>query len=307
MLSNLFKNNKTVAIFSFAVAVFVFVTASLVANNNTNILSEASLPNTYPRLSLSCLDCSANRLNRLCFNRLKKTSYCTSAPVNDPYANCVSCPITLTSYPTRYPTMTSYPRVTPTLYPRPTCVPWPTCTPGTVCPAFPIDNSGYWCLPTVYPEPTCVPPPPCVYSEPFCGGIAPPPGGWCPITPTPTCSKYETICDPAYPNVECRPKLVCVTTPTPQICLQQFTWGRNITTRECKLFPTSCMPDGWVRDPSCNPTASPYPTGPYPTRIYPPTGYVCPSPPYCNGRLEVKQGDPTAGMYPCPEYFCIAQ
>lgn len=43
-------------------------------------------------------------------------------------------------------------------------------------------------------------------------------------------------------------------TPTPSpksICAQVLTPARNLQTNECRVFPNSCIPKGWIRTPSC--------------------------------------------------------
>ncbi|MBI4058187.1 hypothetical protein HY408_00300 [Candidatus Gottesmanbacteria bacterium] len=40
--------------------------------------------------------------------------------------------------------------------------------------------------------------------------------------------------------------------PSLQVCLLQNTRGRDVETQVCKLFETTCLPDGWVRDQSCD-------------------------------------------------------
>ncbi len=55
-------------------------------------------------------------------------------------------------------------------------------------------------------------------------------------------------------------------TPSPSspVCAQVVTRARNTTTNECKDFPDSCIPAGWVVDSNCTPTPSltPSPTPP---------------------------------------------
>jgi len=145
------------------------------------------------------------------------------------------------------------------------------------------------------PTPGCIPRPSCVDNPPYC--LLPEPiGGWCKIT------------------------------PTPRLCLQVFTPARNKLTGECKLFPTSCLPDGWVADRSCvpspttvtriTPTCVPPPpcvfSEPY-CAIAPPEGgwcpttttyKKCPTPPPCRGTLIY--GDPSPNdVNRCPVYRCI--
>jgi hypothetical protein len=67
-------------------------------------------------------------------------------------------------------------------------------------------------------------------------------------------------------------------TPAPTdgvICGQAFTWGRNTTTGECKLFPTTCLDEGYVADQGCALTGTPAPTA---TRTPTPTPTKTPTP-----------------------------
>ncbi|MBI5045209.1 MAG: hypothetical protein HZC02_04745 [Candidatus Levybacteria bacterium] len=56
--------------------------------------------------------------------------------------------------------------------------------------------------------------------------------------------------------------LASTITPSPSpICLQVITDARNSSTNACQTFPTSCLPEGWVQDPTCSPTTiSPSPS-----------------------------------------------
>lgn len=80
--------------------------------------------------------------------------------------------------------------------------------------------------------------------------------------------------------------------PTPQNCLQVFTWGRNVKTQECSLFPSSCLPDGWIADKGCLLTGTPPVT--------------CPTPPACPSGYTLIYGDPRPTGQ-CPLYRCVAQ
>lgn len=91
------------------------------------------------------------------------------------------------------------------------------------------------------------------------------------VTPLPTiyCDKFDPITGKMLP---------CTTPiPTTQACLQVQTWGRNIQTKECRLFSNSCMPAGWLEDKSCSQSPTPIPTN---------IGCPAVTPPMCaNGRL----------------------
>jgi len=80
--------------------------------------------------------------------------------------------------------------------------------------------------PSISPKPTCTPRPACLDQEPRCMFKMEPIGGWCP--------KKITI--------------------TPQYCLQVMTPARNLTTKECKTFSNSCIPEGWMKDSACSET-----------------------------------------------------
>lgn len=116
------------------------------------------------------------------------------------------------------------------------------------------------------PSPTCTLMPPCLYREPFCAMKPPePPGGWCPppTSPTPYCIPIPIGCgtQPDGSTVVCDPppgQKYCPTpTATPELCRPAFTHARNKLTGVCKLFPTSCLPDGWYADRSCQLSPTP--------------------------------------------------
>jgi len=57
------------------------------------------------------------------------------------------------------------------------------------------------------------------------------------------------------------PILVCPSiSPKPTIsqkyCLQILTPARNLSTKECKTFSTSCIPENWNADSTCSTTPS---------------------------------------------------
>ena len=87
------------------------------------------------------------------------------------------------------------------------------------------------------PTPSCVQPPPCVYSEPFCGGIAPPPGGWC--LPFPTIVVNECVwCGSACVNGPLQPGQNCnmALPPNGYVCKRD---ARTGTCRAIKVTATS--------------------------------------------------------------------
>lgn len=51
------------------------------------------------------------------------------------------------------------------------------------------------------------------------------------------------------------PTPITIPTPsgsnTPEFCMDVLTPAKNTTTDECQVFPNSCIPEGWVRDRSC--------------------------------------------------------
>jgi len=159
MFSKHLKNNKTAVIISLTVAVFVFALTSLVSNSKTNVLSEAAwntvfrpgcyyklscpptnsssyqsvfrcqpvlvcpTPTIYPGKTFGCNDCAASGDSTLCFDRLRKASYCSNSGSGGISSiSCVSC----------IPTPTSYPRITPTWYPN-----------LAVCPGQPVRPEAY--------------------------------------------------------------------------------------------------------------------------------------------------------------------
>lgn len=233
MTNNSFSLNKLTAknilILSALILIFVLVLAALISKSNTNYLSQAyqtenlasgcyyqlncppvnnsvnrplfkctpllvcptptSSPTpTIPKTSLSCNDCLAENISNLCFNPVRKISYCSNTIEAGSDTVCTVC----TS-----PTPVA-------------CITPPPCLKGIKQP----DGSIIYCDP-----------------KPLPSGVS-----YCSYNPTPP------------------------VTSNPQLCLQQFTWGRNSVTGECKLFPSSCLPDGWGKDNSCNLTPTPYPS-----------------------------------------------
>ena len=72
--------------------------------------------------------------------------------------------------------------------PNVTCTPPPSCYQnGVMICTIPI---GGWCH--ITPAPTCTPPPPCLFTTPRCM-ITVPVGGWCRVTPTPTFVPGSTL------------------------------------------------------------------------------------------------------------------
>ncbi|HVT00966.1 MAG TPA: dockerin type I repeat-containing protein [Patescibacteria group bacterium] len=93
------------------------------------------------------------------------------------------------------------------------------------------------------------------------------------------------------------------------VCAEVITYGRNNTTHICQQFPTSCLPTGYVNDPTCNPGASITPNG-----TITPTPTCTPYPPNCivNGHnvcsfFAAPKGGwcpittPTGGQIACPQ------
>jgi len=102
-------------------------------------------------------------------------------------------------------------------------------------------------------------------------------------TPTPICLIPEGCNSPTPP--------ILTPTPTPRLCLQVFTPARNKLTGVCKLFPTSCLPDGWVADRSCVPSPTPPIFTPTPTPIcLIPEGCNSPTPPIFTTRPNPPTG-----------------
>lgn len=118
-------------------------------------------------------------------------------------------------------------------------------------------------------KPSCTPRPPCLDQAPRCVYKMEPIGGWCPRTTifptkTPTGCYYmmkNNMCSEGSANCakEEKPILVCPSiSPKPTIsqkyCLQVMTPARNLSTKECKTFSNSCIPEGWTKDSACSET-----------------------------------------------------
>ena len=56
------------------------------------------------------------------------------------------------------------------------------------------------------------------------------------------------------------PTATLTPTPTTPICLQVITYARNSTSHACQTFPDSCLPDGWIKDPTCETGMTPSPS-----------------------------------------------
>lgn len=89
-----------------------------------------------------------------------------------------------------------------------------------------------------------------------------------------TIGEYFCSDRPQMGNVICRRTCDFITpilspSPTGNVCVQVITPARNSRTRECHTFPDACLPEGWVRDESCNLT---------PTTTSAPTSNLSPSP-----------------------------
>lgn len=119
----------------------------------------------------------------------------------------------------------------------------------------------------------CLPRPACLDSKPSC--LLPQPAeGWCPATPSPITSFSPRPSPSASPRPSCRPRPACLNTyprcllaepregwcppitspnPTNRACAQVITPARNPYSGQCLNFPTSCIPNGWMKVASCNP------------------------------------------------------
>lgn len=119
-----------------------------------------------------------------------------------------------------------------------------------------------------------------------------------------SCAQETTaICTDKF-SCECQKTEKLTITPTPANCLQVLTRAYNPTTGECRNFPSSCLPDGWVRgcpgptstpirptslckDVSCGSTAAPTPTIQVP---------ACSE---CGSAYDSKPGNVCTGEFSC--------
>lgn len=198
-----------------------------------------SAPPILNNNELSCSNCRAQGKDTICFNVETNRATCTSSRNITQNIN-VLCR-----------------RCSPQT-PKPTCTPRPPClTQVPRCITESLPPGGWYCAPSITPKPTCIPRPPCLDSNPRCL-LEEPANGWCPepsislgagCIPLPPCVKDNRCPQPISEPIAgwCSP------TPTPTIksCLTVLTPARNLTTQQCKVFPNSCIPQGWEIDKTC--------------------------------------------------------